>query len=161
MKIILVLISNFVLSFVITMNNQFTPYVKEVFRQAQINNAKIEDFNTLSIQFSPNIATLGFSGVAPACFEKDRLILINPFVWYSIKDTERLVLIAHEMGHAIWHRRHLPDSRQSLMIGRVMTYINTAVFIKNEKRLWKEFFNPKAKKLEYFKQIMYFNNGGK
>jgi hypothetical protein len=124
--ILLVLLLHIVLGFVTCNVNDRTlkgdpilvNKVQEVFSDAKRLGYKIPNFQSLTIDFehvnpqnNPNgTVTIGFT---TAYYTKNPTITINSYTWSYMSDTKRYLLIAHEVGHAIWQRGHddtvLPD----------------------------------------------------
>jgi hypothetical protein len=134
---------------VITGSPILVNYAAKVFSDAKRLGYPIPKFNRLTLQFSnatPDVNketgnttigyTTGYTGNFP-------IITINVSTWIRMDDTQKYLLIAHEMGHGIWHRDHdetvLPDFTQKSIMAPVMFDVN--IFKKKRDYYLQELFS--------------------
>lgn len=124
-------------------------YAVRVFADAKRLGYVPPKFNTLTLKFSteaPDIdqktgdTTIGYTTQYTTDFP---IITINVMTWIQMNDAQRYLLIAHEMGHAIWKRDHdetlLPDFSQKSIMAPVM--FNVDIFKKKREYYLRELFS--------------------
>ncbi|MFZ4411465.1 MAG: hypothetical protein ACOYOV_00180 [Bacteroidales bacterium] len=124
-------------------------YAVKVFADAKRLGYTPPKFNTLTLQFSaesPDVnkdtgnTTIGYTTGYNSDFP---LITINIITWIQMNSEQRYLLIAHEMGHAIWKRDHdetlLPDFTQKSIMAPVM--FNVDIFKKKRDYYLRELFD--------------------
>jgi hypothetical protein len=104
------------------------PYVQRVIDEINKRHIKVDEFKRLIVKVG--IIRRGYAGLSTEFFEPERYIFISPDSLYNYTDTQLLALIAHEIGHALLHRKH--DNRKvrgiakSIMISQLQaaeTYV--------------------------------------
>ena len=137
----------FLLSFVIKSFQGAVIYAPEMrtevltfLNEARKHNIKIDSFKTLTIRFSKKLERMAFNGFAPNIFGEHKLILINPYSWGSFSPAQRMLLIAHEMGHSLLKRAHEVPHKDSIMRAHAVSSV-TSDFMRDNKFYWDELFS--------------------
>jgi hypothetical protein len=143
-KLLLIFITFITFSATIRTDAEFTPYVREFLRQAKIRNVNLGSFDELDIRFSVKLNRLNFNGFSPNIFGRKRLVLIEPFAWKQFSKGKRLMLIIHELGHALLHRKHEDPYVSSVMIAYAISHLSDIEFLEYNKFYWDELFSKRG-----------------
>jgi hypothetical protein len=124
-------------------SDEFRPYVDKFMQEAKSQNVKFEPFYLLYIRFSDKLP-IDVQGRAPDSYSThQKFIFINKFLWSKSSASQRENTIAHELGHAVLHRKHteekfLDKSPFSIMNPNLM---QDSDYQRNVKHYWKELFS--------------------
>lgn len=125
------------------------PYVNEFIRQAELHHAKYDSFYYLSVKFRDDLGQGQIGSIAGLSYypldKQNKKIDISTKIWKNLSEEQKIIVIAHELGHSVLHRKHISDmmldgSPVSMMHPQVL---HTDDFKHNADYYWQELFRVK------------------
>jgi hypothetical protein len=98
----------------VRVDSQFSPYV-DAFMSAKGDSTGVTQMRlaTISIKFG-EVEEKGALGQCHATPFTDPVITVDPDKWNELNDTERTILVFHELGHCELGRNHLEGKMDSI-----------------------------------------------
>lgn len=133
----------FLMSNTILCDKELCPYTDRFISEAKARHIKYSNFYLLSVRFASNMEP-GVAGVSyDSNASRNKLINISREVWRSLTEEQKIMLVAHEMGHSVLHRDHvstvmLDNSPVSIMYPSIFY---SYLFSRNQEHYWNELFS--------------------
>lgn len=113
----------------------FAPYIEQWKIDAAANGLTGMRPEILSINFEPNLIQNGIEGTCEGSF-----IVIDNKIWNSFNETQRKLLIYHELGHCMLNKDHSTNLRD-IMSYDAMAYLYQGFLNSPETILFRYFKN--------------------
>lgn len=119
------------------------PYTDRFMAEAKKRNVTLQPFYLLNVSFADtledNAVGVSYYSLSP----RNKSIEISKRDWHTFSEEQKIMLIAHEMGHAVLHRKHietgmLDGSALSIMYPTVLP---TDSIKRNGEYYWNELFS--------------------
>lgn len=88
----------------IVCDKRICPYIQTVLNEMSKRHVKVDEFTKLTVTVEKLRDPI--VGLSTEFFEEERYIYISPISLKIYTNTQMLALIAHEIGHALLHRKH-------------------------------------------------------
>lgn len=80
-------------------------YVQRFVQEAAAYNRNLPDLQYLHVVFVPSFSDVGFAATCTRHYKRPT-IQISKQYWYSKSDTEKEIIMFHELGHCLLYRDH-------------------------------------------------------